>query len=132
MVLTSPLDLESILAAPLTFGRASGLVPLKGPLEFKTVASLSPPPCFQRADKSAPGPSVLSLPMTVHNIRDGVSFITMSPSLLPFLLCRSCSIRPQFFRRNCSINRYRFGVSVEKVSSGSSCVAILYLLTSYA
>lgn len=53
----------------------------------------------------------------------GSAFITRSLPFLPFsarslslLLCRSCSISPQFFfRRKCCIDRGRFGVSVEKV-----------------
>lgn len=60
-----------------------------------------------------------------HGIRGGVPIDTMSPSLLPismwFLCCllwRSCSIRPQFFfRKNCSMCRWRFNVSVE----GDNC-----------
>lgn len=54
-------------------------------------------------------------------------FISMSLSLLSFsiwylylLLYRSCLVSPQFFfERNCSINRYRFGVSVEEVRSST-------------
>lgn len=60
-----------------------------------------------------------SLSATVHSVRGGVPVVTMFPSLLPFfmwslylLLCRSCLIRHQFFRRICFLCRCRIGVTV--------------------
>lgn len=66
------------------------------------------------------GPSVISLPTAKCHVKGGVPIVTTSPSLLHFstwsfycLLCKSCLINPQvFFRRNCFIYRYRFGVSM--------------------
>lgn len=54
------------------------------------------------------------------SIRGGVSMFTMPLSLLPVavwslypLLCKSYSVNPQFFRRNCFVYRCRFAVSLE-------------------
>lgn len=67
------------------------------------------------------GPLVLFFPTIVCSIRGGVSLFTMPLSLLPVavwslypLLCRSYSVNPQFFRKNCFICRYRFAVSLER------------------
>lgn len=58
-----------------------------------------------------------------------VPFLTVSLTFLYvvyLLLCRRCSVSPVlFFRRKCFINRCRFGMSMEEVSSGSSCMATL-------
>lgn len=63
------------------------------------------------------GPSVIVLPTADFYIGGGVHIVTVSPSLLPFslwslfpLLCRSCLLSPQFFRRNCFVCRCTFCV----------------------
>ena len=67
----------------------------------------------------------------------GVSVVTMSPPLavlyVVFLLCWAETIHSVllFFRRNCSINKCMFGMSMEKSSSGSSYVIFLYPLSQY-
>lgn len=66
----------------------------------------------------------------------GIPFFTVSPTLLLlsmwylcFPLCRSSSLSPELLvKKNCSISRYRFGVSVEEVNSGSSYIPIQFPL----
>ena len=88
-------------------------------------------------------PYYSTLQFTVSEVE--VLFITVSLSLLSFsmwslylLFYRSCLVSPQFFfRRNCSINRCQFGVSVEEVKSSYIAIldqnqAVVYTLTSLA
>lgn len=56
-----------------------------------------------------------------------LAFVTMSPSLLPFSIWSLCcadavqtALSSFSGRINCSISMYRFGVSVEEMTSGSS------------
>lgn len=78
-----------------------------------------------RADESAHSPAVLFLSTVVPSVEGrGYLYYCVSASLAVLsvgshlVVCRTCSLRPQFFfRRNCSINRGRFGISMEEVSS---------------
>lgn len=51
--------------------------------------------------------------------------VSLAVLVIYLLLLRSCSVSLQFFRRNCSINRWRFNVSMEEVSSGFSYITAL-------
>lgn len=117
MVFVSASNLKRVSAAPPPFGR----VLLYASCSLKPwLFSWCP-----RADKSVHSPSVLFLSTVVPSVGVGVIFATGSLSLLLIslwaldpLVCRICSLRPQFiFRRNCSINRDRFGISMEEVSA---------------
>ena len=66
------------------------------------------------------GPSATSIPTAGHHVEGGIPLDSMPLSILPISMwhfycqwCRSYSVSPQFsFRRDCSICRCRFGVSV--------------------
>lgn len=75
----------------------------------------------------------LQCPRLLQDSALGVGFpqyyVFVSPThfsmwFLSLLLCRSCSVSPQFFRGNCSV-RVHLMCSCEAVSSGSSYPAIL-------
>ena len=85
-----------------------------------------------KAGECVHGPLVLSLSTAVCSVKSAVSlhyhvFISLAIlHLISLWLCRSCSVSHQFFfRRNCSLDRYRCGMSMEEVSSEPSYVSIL-------
>lgn len=75
--------------------------------------------------------SVLSLPRVVPSLKGGGSFhycgsIAFAVFCMVYVvLCRGCLAIPRFLKSNCCMKRCRFGVSLEKVGSGSSCVTVL-------
>ena len=114
MVLGSSSNLERAPVALIPLSGVLGLGLLYSSCSFKfCFFSL----CFKE-DKSAHGPSAPSFPTAVCTFMAAVFYG------FP-VFCYEESFNPQFFQRNYSVNSCRFGVSVEEVSSGSSCITSL-------
>lgn len=97
--------------------------PYKGIACFSLSLSLSLPLCLSLPEgrgicSQSP---IISHPTVVCGGQVGASLCTLSLFLLPFCVCGCChSVRPQFFRSGCCINRCRFGLFLEDLRSESS------------